>query len=212
MLMASRRAPCTMVLIDGLMETRMPPLHKEILVLLAEGFRVIGAASMGALRAAELAPYGMMGTGAIFTAFRRGLLVDDDEVAVLHAPAELGWRPLTEAMVDIRATLCAAVRARIIPLDTAHLLRRPAIADNFRDRSWQRLLETPGLTPIEHQRLLQWLPSGRIALKQADADAAIALARALSPSPAPRLPAPPETSFLQRLRSFADRNITNASC
>lgn len=211
MLMASRRAPCTMVLIDGLMETRMPPLHKEILVLLAEGFRIIGAASMGALRAAELSSHGMIGAGAIFAAFQRGLLVDDDEVAVLHAPSEMGWRPLTEAMVDIRATLCAAVRARIIPLGTAQLLRRTAIADNFRDRSWQRLLDMPGLEAIERQRLLSWLPAGRVALKQCDANAAIALARALSASPAPRLPAPPETSFLQRLRIFAGQNVNPAS-
>jgi len=123
----------------------------------------------------------------------------------------LGWRPLTEAMVDIRATLCAAVRARIISLDTAHLLRRAAIADNFRHRSWQRLLETPGLAPFERQRLLRWLPSGRVALKQYDANAAITSARALSASPAPLLPAPPETSFLQRLRHFSEQSVNPAS-
>jgi hypothetical protein len=200
-----------MVLIDGLMETRMPPLHKEILTLMADGFRVIGAASMGALRAAELAPLGMMGAGQIFAAYRQGRIVADDEVAVLHAPAELGWRPLTEAMVDIRATLSAAARARVISVTTARSLRQAAISDNFRHRSWQRLLDTPDLEAIERRRLLRWLPSGRVALKQADADAAIVLARALSASPAPQLPAPPETSFLQRLRIFADRNVNTAS-
>ncbi len=203
MLAAGKRSPCTMVLIDGLMETRMPPMHKEILALLSDGFRVIGAASMGALRAAELAPLGMLGVGHIFAAYRQGRLVADDEVAVLHAPPELGWRPLTEAMVDIRATLAAAVRARIIPLKTAHLLRQAAIADNFRERGWQRLLDTPDLALDDRQAMLRWLPSGRVALKQADADAAIALARALSATPAPRLPAPPETVFLGRLRTFA---------
>lgn len=204
MLAASRRTPCTMVLIDGLMETRMPPLHKEILALMADGFRVIGAASMGALRAAELAPLGMLGVGHIFAAYRYGRLFADDEVAVLHAPAELGWRPLTEAMVDIRATLAAAARARVISVATARVLRQAAIADNFRERSWQRLLDTAGLEPIDRHAMLRWLPSGRVALKQADAVAAIELARALSATPAPRLALPPETIFLRRLRDFAN--------
>lgn len=207
MLAAANRTPCTMVLIDGLMETRMPPLHKEILALLAMGFRVIGAASMGALRAAELAPHGMIGVGHIFAAYRQGRIVADDEVAVLHAPAELGWRPLTEAMVDIRATLSAAARARVISATTARFLRQAAISDNFRHRSWQRLLDMPDLEAIERRRLLRWLPLGQVALKQADAIAAIRLARTLSTSPAPRLPAPPETALLQRLRAFANRNV-----
>jgi hypothetical protein len=203
MLAASGRAPCTMVLIDGLMETRMPPLHKEILVLLANGFRVIGAGSMGALRAAELASLGMSGVGHIFAAYRQGRLVADDEVAVLHAPAELGWRPLTEAMVDIRATLAAAASARVISVAVARMLRQAAISDNFRERSWQRLLESPALAAEDRQAMLRWLPSGQVSLKQADANAAIALARALSATPAPNLPVPPETIFLTRLRAFA---------
>lgn len=202
MLAAGRRAPCTMVLIDGVMETRMPPLHKELLALLADGFRIIGAASMGALRAAELVPLGMLGVGHVFTAYRHGRLVADDEVAVLHAPAELGWRPVTEAMVDIRATLAAAARAGVIPVDTARMLRQSALADNFRDRSWQRLLDLPELAAADRQALLRWLPSGRVALKQADAQAAIAVAHALASTPAPRLPPPPETPFLTRLRNF----------
>ncbi len=176
-------------------------------MLMAEGFRVIGAASMGALRAAELAPLGMLGVGHIFAAYRQGRLFADDEVAVLHAPAELGWRPLTEAMVDIRATLAAAARAGVISLATARWLRKTAIAENFRDRSWQRLLDTPGLAADDRQAMLRWLPSGRVALKQADAVAAIELARALSATPAPRLAPPPETVFLRRLREFTEGNL-----
>ena len=44
------------------------------------------------------------------TSFRDGVLQDDDEVAVLHGPEELGYPPLTEAMVNIRATLREAAR------------------------------------------------------------------------------------------------------
>ena len=45
---------------------------------------------MGALRAAELHAFGMRGVGRIFEAFRDGELEDDDEVAVVHGPAEPG--------------------------------------------------------------------------------------------------------------------------
>jgi len=58
---------------------------------MAQGIHVFGAASIGALRAAELDVFGMRGIGDIYEAFRDGLLEDDDEVAVLHGPEELGY-------------------------------------------------------------------------------------------------------------------------
>ncbi|WP_328868691.1 TfuA-like protein [Streptomyces sp. NBC_00287] len=97
----------TVVIIDGVWHQRAPVRHKEILLLLAEGVRVVGAASMGALRAAELAPYGMTGVGCVFEDLADGVLDADDEVAVLHTPE---GQPVSEALVNIRAALirCAA--------------------------------------------------------------------------------------------------------
>ncbi|MGL4541294.1 MAG: TfuA-like protein, partial [Polymorphobacter sp.] len=74
--------PRTVALIDGVFDGAAPVQHKEILELLSRGFAVIGGASMGALRAAELHPFGMQGAGAIFAAYAAGRLVADDEVAV----------------------------------------------------------------------------------------------------------------------------------
>ena len=45
---------------------------------------------MGALRAAELSAHGMVGVGRIFGWYRDGVVVDDSEVALLHADAEHG--------------------------------------------------------------------------------------------------------------------------
>ncbi|MBV9221159.1 MAG: tfuA protein, partial [Methylobacteriaceae bacterium] len=95
--------PRVIAIIDGYFEGVPAVLHKEILFALSRGIHVFGAASMGALRAAELAPFGMKGVGKIYEAFRDGILEDDDEVAVLHGPEELGYPALTEAMVNIRA-------------------------------------------------------------------------------------------------------------
>ena len=104
------RGPLAIGLIDGYFE-RVPAVwHKEILWALSQGIHVFGSASMGALRAAELAPFGMIGVGAIFEAYRDGILEDDDEVAVAHGPADTGYRAGSDAMVNIRATLARAVQ------------------------------------------------------------------------------------------------------
>jgi hypothetical protein len=50
----------TVLLIDGLYWNDRPVRHKELLQLIDSGISVIGAASMGALRAAELNRYGMI--------------------------------------------------------------------------------------------------------------------------------------------------------
>src|SRR5512132_542369 len=81
-LRAALRRPHAIGIIDGYFE-RVPAVwHKEILWAMAQGIHVFGSSSMGALRAAELHAFGMIGIGAIFEAYRDGELEDDDEVAV----------------------------------------------------------------------------------------------------------------------------------
>jgi hypothetical protein len=66
------RRPSAIGIIDGLFE-RVPAVwHKEILFALSQGIPVYGASSMGALRAAELEAFGMIGIGQIFAAYRDG--------------------------------------------------------------------------------------------------------------------------------------------
>jgi hypothetical protein len=106
--------PDVIGLIDGSFGQSLSVWHKEILFALEQGVAVLGAASMGALRAVELGPFGMQGVGEVYGWFSAGVLQDDDEVAVLHAPAEQGFRPITEPMVNIRATLARAREDRIL--------------------------------------------------------------------------------------------------
>ena len=56
---------------------------KKIMHLIDSGVTVIGAASMGALRAAELDAYGMLGVGRIYQMYASGEICGDDEVATL---------------------------------------------------------------------------------------------------------------------------------
>ena len=92
-------------LVDGRYEDVAAPWHKEILFALSEGVAVYGGGSLGALRAAECAHFGMIGVGEIFARYMSGDLVDDSAVAQLHAPAELDYLPLTEALVNVEATI-----------------------------------------------------------------------------------------------------------
>lgn len=109
LLAAVAGAPCAIVLLDGVYFTVPAVTHKEILYAMEAGVPVIGAASLGALRAAELERFGMEGIGWVFARFREGALTGDDEVAVLHAAAEQGYRSLTVALVEVRHALAALV-------------------------------------------------------------------------------------------------------
>ncbi len=98
----------TVAVVDGLFFQTAAVRHKELLWLLDQGVRVAGSSSMGALRAAELAPFGMRGVGTVYDAFASGRVDGDDEVAVAHGDAESGWRSFTDPLINIR---CAASRA-----------------------------------------------------------------------------------------------------
>lgn len=157
-----RLQPKAIVIIDGLFESTAAVWHKEILFAMEQGVRVYGGASMGALRAAELADFGMMGVGEIFEAYHQGALTDDDEIAVLHGPEALKYAVLTDAMVNVRATLRLAVQQEIIDSETQQLILRHAKQCNYRQRS----LATAIAQAIDERGLSQGLK----ALKQKCAD------------------------------------------
>ncbi|HWH01476.1 MAG TPA: TfuA-like protein [Pilimelia sp.] len=168
------RAVCdgarVIALVDGTFERGPAVWHKEILHALHEGVAVFGAASMGALRAVECAPFGMRPVGQIAAWYADGTLTDDDEVTVAHLDAEHDWRCTSEAMVNIRATLASVPEGMIGAATRAALLAR-AKRTFYPERSWPRLLadaraEAP---PQELAALARWLPEHRVDLKHRDA-------------------------------------------
>jgi len=126
----------TVVIIDGLFHGVAPIRHKEILTVLAGGVSVVGASSMGALRAAELHPYGMHGVGEVYQAYRDGRLTADDAVTVQHTPE---GRPLGEPLVNLIHALDAAREAGIISGQDTDRLRDLAQAQHYSHRSWTAL-------------------------------------------------------------------------
>ncbi|HWE05575.1 MAG TPA: thiopeptide-type bacteriocin biosynthesis protein, partial [Rhizomicrobium sp.] len=155
-LRALKDRPDAIGIIDGYFQ-RVPSVwHKEILTAIAEGVHVAGAASMGALRAAELAAFGMVGIGSIFSKFHSGEYTDDDEVAVAHASAELGYRALSEAMVNIRACCAEAIEAGVVSSADAQIVVKVAKALHFTGRHWEAILAgsiAAGMDPTAAQDL-----------------------------------------------------------
>ncbi len=176
--LVQRARPRAIGIVDGYFRAVPACWHKEILFALSEGVHVFGAASMGALRAAELDSFGMVGVGRIYEAYRSGVFEPfadepfdgDDEVAIVHGPAETGYVTASEAMVDIRATLAAATASGIISPTLRDTLVRLAKELPYPERSLARVIAASrSAYPAEFGALERWLPTGRIELKRADA-------------------------------------------
>ncbi len=164
--------PAAIGIVDGYFAHVPSVWHEEILWAMSQGIHVFGAASMGALRAAELHQFGMHGVGTVFEQFKNGELTDDDEVAVIHAPKEFGYRSLSDAMVNIRSTLTAAQAEGIISPQTHSELVEALKARPYPERTFSCIfskslnVDTP---EEESAALKQWLPQGRIDQKRNDA-------------------------------------------
>ncbi|MGO8868692.1 MAG: TfuA-like protein [Alphaproteobacteria bacterium] len=136
---ALRDGYTTLLLIDGEFHGSPSVWQREIIDALGEGAVVHGASSMGALRAAELHAFGMVGHGRIFEWYRDGIIDADDEVALIYGPKELGYPSLSEPLVNIRATLSAAVPEILSAAECGQLIEHVK-AMHYSERSFDALL------------------------------------------------------------------------
>ncbi|MFB0610759.1 YcaO-like family protein [Aurantiacibacter poecillastricola] len=127
----------TVALVDGVFRTSRTVWHREILSLLDAGWRVLGASSLGAIRAAELQRFGMEGVGEIFAGYACGAIARDDAVLLSHAPAYLGFAPFTVALVDAEYTLATLP----IPPEDRRMMQRIVRTTDYTQRSWQSCCE-----------------------------------------------------------------------
>jgi hypothetical protein len=169
---AAHEEPSAIGLIDGYFETTLSVWHEEILLALDAGIPVYGAASIGALRGAELADFGMIGVGRVYDDFLSGALQDDDEVAVLHGPAEVDFLPLSDAMVNIRATLARAARRGVLSPETTAQIADAAKALFFKQRTFEAAIQSVlrhGAPQAEVLAFVRALPEVRVDQKRCDA-------------------------------------------
>ena len=168
-------------LIDGLFLQDYPPTPIEVYQLLAnKKFRVIGGASLGALRAMELERFGMIGIGKVFELFKYGATDEDDEVAVTFYPSQekesterQEKETQSEAMIDIRYNLFIAYKKNIISERTKRLTARTAKSTYFPYRYYSNIIEKtrvkyPDLSG-ELSSFSSYLEDHRQSLKEHDA-------------------------------------------
>ncbi|HZX96697.1 MAG TPA: TfuA-like protein [Myxococcales bacterium] len=179
--------PRAIALIDGVFESQPSVWHREILDALDAGVPVFGGASMGALRAAELHTLGMVGVGRIFRWYRDGGIIDDAEVALLHADAAHGHRPLTVPQVNVRWSA-----QQSLPPREARALMQASARIFYQERTVPRVLE---LVPPRLRARFRLLD-----LKADDAREVLKAARAAGPLPARPPRDPPPSSLVRRRR------------
>ncbi|MFT3841873.1 MAG: TfuA-like protein [Myxococcaceae bacterium] len=195
--------PKAIALIDGVFESQPSVWHQEIRAALASGVAVFGSSSMGALRAAELAPYGMIGVGKIFQSYASGARVDDADVALLHANAEHAFKALTVPMVNVEHAAGLALKAKKLSRPDHRALLRLANATHYTRRTWRPLLEA--VAEKRRGAFAEFLAREKPDLKADDARACLKAAEEFvaSGAPAPKVELPRFASHVRRARLVA---------
>ena len=124
-------------IIDGTFFQSFAISPKEMLPALEGGVTMLGSSSMGALRAVELAPYGMIGVGRVFEMYMSGEVEADDEVALVF-DAETG-RAHSLPMVNVRVALEAAQREGIVTKEEEQALLSLLKEQYFPQRTYRMM-------------------------------------------------------------------------
>jgi len=162
----------TIILIDGVLQSARPVWHREILEARALGIAVWGASGIGALRAAELQAFGMMGFGTIFEWYRDEIIDGDDEVALQYAAESDNFSPLSEPLVNIRYTLLNAVKDNCLTAEQAEDSIAYVKGLYYADRSFGQLLKSPvaeSWSQSDRAKLENYLLTKQVNLKKIDA-------------------------------------------
>jgi hypothetical protein len=192
-------------LVDGVFEAQAAVWHKEILYAISRGCHVLGAASMGALRAAECCGHGMEGVGRVFESYRSGARLSDADVAIVHGPEELGYVPLSVSLVDVEYATNRLARTRTISPATATRLLRVACKTNYKQRSWTELFSA-AIPASQHRSLEQRIAAMGPLQKARDALSLLARLKTLEPNPPAASNDFINTIFFQKLMETIHEN------
>lgn len=158
--------------VDGVFLHDYPPSPIEVYHLATrKNIELIGAASLGALRAVELEKFGMKGIGKIFQLYKNGIINADDEVAVTFVRENNILQ--SEAMIDIRFNLFLAYKKGIITNQTKRRFAKIAKDIYFPFRNYEDIIKlTQQQFPSIHNELesfRRYILKNRDSLKARDA-------------------------------------------
>jgi hypothetical protein len=180
LLRAAEEGATAIALIDGVFHQESAVAHREILAAVKKGVRVVGASSMGALRAAEMDTLGMTGIGEVYRMYKSGELISDDEVALVFDP-ETGIS-LSEPLVNIRFTLKRALAEGIISGNEHEALLAAARSIFYPRRTYPGIVSSArgSLDPDTGTRFLSWVQDHAVDRKRLDAIEALEYIRHVS--------------------------------
>jgi hypothetical protein len=158
--------------VDGVFLHDYPPSPIEVYHLATrKNIELIGASSLGALRAVELEKFGMKGIGKIFELYKNGIINADDEVAVTFVRENNTLQ--SEAMIDIRFNLFLAYKKGVITNQTKKRFAKIAKNIYFPFRNYEDLIKlTQQQFPSIHNELetfRTYILKNRDSLKARDA-------------------------------------------
>jgi len=158
--------------VDGVFLHDYPPSPIEVYHLATrKNIELIGASSLGALRAVELEKFGMKGIGKIFQLYKNGIINADDEVAVTFVRENNILQ--SEAMIDIRFNLFLAYKKGIITNQTKKRFAKIAKNIYFPFRNYEDIIKlTQQQFPSIHNELdsfRSYILKNRDSLKARDA-------------------------------------------
>lgn len=127
------------VIVDGQFGQTESVSPKEILSVIERGKTVIGAASMGALRASELDRFGMIGVGWVYDYFRRQAVRRDADVALAYSSFD--FKPMTVPMVDVEYWMERTLAAGMVTRQQRTRILTAARKIFFADRTAKSLTD-----------------------------------------------------------------------
>jgi TfuA protein len=128
----------TILIIDGYFHTKFPCTTLEVMLAIEQCVHVFGAASMGALRAAELEAYGMTGMGYVYDTLKQQDIMGYHLVAQTYQEDD---RPLTVPLIEIRYFLEQARAAGVLEPAAFQAALDAADELHFMELTWSRFFD-----------------------------------------------------------------------
>jgi len=156
-------------IVDGVFHQSLAVSIQEIRTALESGARIYGSSSMGALRAAEAYPLGMVGVGRIYQWYREEKIDSDDEVAVSFDPDTL--KSLSIPLVNLRASLERLKSFQLLDEKEERELLKIAVRLPFPERTYDKFFFEYEKVSSQKaaQHLRQLLNENEVDLKAVDA-------------------------------------------
>lgn len=142
-------------IIDGVFHQNSSVGHKEILNVISSGVTVVGASSMGALRASELDSLGMTGIGYVYEQYATGKVASDDDVAVMLDSETL--EALSEPLINMNYVFTNAVSENIITQEQKDELIKIAKSTFYPKRNYSQTLNSSSLDDETKSNLINFI-------------------------------------------------------